>query len=123
MRPLVGTWPATQACALTGNSNGDPLVRRPVLNPLSYTSQGYFCNFLNKIFQTFTDVERIVQCIVICASSRLRHYQLIANLISSIVPLPQYYLEANVMIFFCSYLTIYFYKNYFLKTTINILSH
>ena len=39
-RPLLGTWPATQACALTGNQTGDPLVHRPVLNPLSYSSQG-----------------------------------------------------------------------------------
>ena len=28
------------ACALTGNQTSQPLVRRPVLNPLSYTSQG-----------------------------------------------------------------------------------
>ena len=34
------TWPATQACALTGNQTGDPLVRRPALSPLSHTSQG-----------------------------------------------------------------------------------
>ena len=40
MFPLLGTWPATQACALTGNWTGDPLVRRPALNPLSHTSQG-----------------------------------------------------------------------------------
>ena len=46
MRPLLGTWPATQACALTGNRSGDPLVWtsnplvcRPALNPLSHTSQ------------------------------------------------------------------------------------
>ena len=38
--PFLGTWPATQACALTGNSTGDPLVCRLVLKPLSYTSQG-----------------------------------------------------------------------------------
>ena len=37
--PLLGTWLATQACALTGNQTNDPLVRRPVLNPLSHTSQ------------------------------------------------------------------------------------
>ena len=36
------TPPGTQAHALTGNQTGDPLVRRPVLNPLSYTSQGFF---------------------------------------------------------------------------------
>ena len=39
-RPLLGTWPETQACALTGNWTGDPLVHRPALNPLSHTSQG-----------------------------------------------------------------------------------
>ena len=38
--PLQGTLPATQACALTGNRSSDPLVGRPVLNPLSHTSQG-----------------------------------------------------------------------------------
>ena len=38
--PLLGTWPAAQACALTGDRTGDPLVHRPVLNPLSHTSQG-----------------------------------------------------------------------------------
>ena len=35
--PLLGTCPATQACAL--NHTGDPLVYRPALNPLSHTSQ------------------------------------------------------------------------------------
>ena len=40
VHPLLGTWPATQACALTGNQTGDPLVHRLALNPLSYTSQG-----------------------------------------------------------------------------------
>ena len=37
--PLLGTWPATQACALTGNWT-NALVSRPVLNPLIYTIQG-----------------------------------------------------------------------------------
>ena len=44
--PLVylalGTWPATQACVLTGNRTDNPLVHRPALNPLSHTSQGWF---------------------------------------------------------------------------------
>ena len=40
MCPLLGTWPTTQACALTGNQTSDPLVCRPALNPLSHTSQG-----------------------------------------------------------------------------------
>ena len=37
----LGTWPATQACALTGNrTSNNALVYRPALNSLSYTSQG-----------------------------------------------------------------------------------
>ena len=36
----TGTWPATQAWALTGNRTGDLLVHRPALNPLSHTSRG-----------------------------------------------------------------------------------
>ena len=31
-RPLLGTWPTTQACALTGNRTSDPLVLRLALN-------------------------------------------------------------------------------------------
>ena len=38
--PPLGTWPATHACALTGNQTKDPLVCRVALNPLSHTSQG-----------------------------------------------------------------------------------
>ena len=37
--PLLGAWPATQACALPGNQTSDLLFCRPVLNPLHYTSQ------------------------------------------------------------------------------------
>ena len=40
VRPLLGTWPSTQACALTGNQTGELLVLRAALSPLSYTSQG-----------------------------------------------------------------------------------
>ena len=49
-RPLVGTWPATQACALTGNITGNPLVCRPAFSPLSHTSQGCSFLFLKNIF-------------------------------------------------------------------------
>ena len=38
--PALGTRPATQTCALTGNWTCDSPVRRPALNPLSDTSQG-----------------------------------------------------------------------------------
>ena len=41
----VGTWSATQACALTGNRTGNPLVFRRALNPLSHTSQAGFLSF------------------------------------------------------------------------------
>ena len=45
-RPLLGTWPATQACALTRNRTSNPWVSRLALHPLSHTSQGLF--FLSK---------------------------------------------------------------------------
>ena len=48
-RPQPGTWPATQACAMTGNRTGEPLVHRLVLNPLSHTSQDRTFFFLLKI--------------------------------------------------------------------------
>ena len=38
--PHLGTWPATQACALTGKRTCDLPVHRLVLNPLSHTSEG-----------------------------------------------------------------------------------
>ena len=37
--PVPGAFPATQACALTGNRTCDPLASRLGLNPLSHTSQ------------------------------------------------------------------------------------
>ena len=40
MRPLLGNWPTTQSCALTGNPINNPLVHRLVLSLLSHTSQG-----------------------------------------------------------------------------------
>ena len=48
--PILRTWPATQARALAGNQTGDALVRRPALNPLSYTSQGCSVLFLFEPF-------------------------------------------------------------------------
>ena len=45
--PLLGTWSATQACALTGNRTGDPLICRLLLSPLSHTSQGLFHSLEN----------------------------------------------------------------------------
>ena len=37
VRPLLGTWHATQACAVTGNQTSNHLVRRPAFSPLSFT--------------------------------------------------------------------------------------
>ena len=45
--PLLGIWPATQACALTGNWTSNPLVRRPVLNPQSHNNQGLIRHLLD----------------------------------------------------------------------------
>ena len=42
--PRLGTWPVTQAGALTGIRTGDPLVHRLALNPLSHTSWGSLSN-------------------------------------------------------------------------------
>ena len=46
--PLLGTWPATQACALTGNQTSNPLVCGSTLNPLTNTSQGLESYCLNR---------------------------------------------------------------------------
>ena len=43
--PPLGSWPAAQACALTGNRTSDPVVHRLVLNPLSLTGQGSCASF------------------------------------------------------------------------------
>ena len=36
--PLLGTWPATQACAPTGNTTSDSFVPSAALSPLSHLS-------------------------------------------------------------------------------------
>ena len=54
MRPLLGTLPTTQACALTGNRTSDPLVYRLALSPLSHTSQGMEIIFRKQLGQCKT---------------------------------------------------------------------
>ena len=54
IHPLLGTWPTTQDCALTGNQTGDPLVLRPALNPLSHTSQDPPCSYFKPAVQKFS---------------------------------------------------------------------
>ena len=43
---LLGTWPTTQTCALTGNQTGDPLFSQAGPQSLSHVSQGRFYSFL-----------------------------------------------------------------------------
>ena len=47
MRPLLGTWPTTQACALTGSGTGNrqPFGLQVGTQTLSYTSQGTSLHF------------------------------------------------------------------------------
>ena len=40
MHPVLGTWPTTQACALTGNRTSNPLVWSLALSPVHHTRQG-----------------------------------------------------------------------------------
>ena len=46
--PPLGPWPASQACALIGDRTGNPLIHRPTLYPLSYTSQGMSSLYLKE---------------------------------------------------------------------------
>ena len=54
--PQLGTWPATQACALAGNQTGNFSVHSLALNLLSHTSQVvvlfiyiFMCMFFNHL--------------------------------------------------------------------------
>ena len=49
-RPPQGTWPTTQARALTGNRTREPSVHRRVLDPLSHTNPSSNYYFKNVIF-------------------------------------------------------------------------
>ena len=71
----LGAWPATQACALTGNWTSDLLVHRVVLSPLSHTSQGINSFSYNSLFSLFpylpTPVLRLsLRFLILSVSSR-----------------------------------------------------
>ena len=53
--PLLGTWPITQACALTGNQTSDPFFLRLALNPLS---PGQFLLLLLLLLSSIKDTTR-----------------------------------------------------------------
>ena len=53
--PLLGTWPTTQTCALTGNQTSNTLVRRLLLNPEAHRPGRelflfYYFSFLLPLF-------------------------------------------------------------------------
>ena len=62
--PQLGTWPATQACILTGNRTSGPLVHRQVLNPLSHTSQD-----IGKIFSHVSRLQSLKPIVPFCLRS------------------------------------------------------
>ena len=69
--PQPGTWPEIQAGALSGNRTSNPLAHRPVLNPLSHTSQGpctniYLNNLFPNFFGTYLVVELLDYMIILC---------------------------------------------------------
>ena len=57
MNPQLGVWPATQACALTGDQIGDLLVCRQMLSPLSHTSTEPHQPGLNSTFKKLGSIK------------------------------------------------------------------
>ena len=71
--PLLGTWTATQACALIGNPTSNALVRRPALNPLSYTSQGLNHSISFHMFYSWRLGEGVQDTCFSCVFSSIFH--------------------------------------------------
>ena len=62
-RPQLGTWPSTQACALTGNQNNDLSVCRPALTPLSHTTRAKFIfSYMFKDFVVLSFISKLQKC-------------------------------------------------------------
>ena len=62
-RPLLGTWPTTQACALTRNHTSDPLVPRLALSPLRHTCSRAIFFLFNLIFSSFLLLAVLQMCL------------------------------------------------------------
>ena len=95
MHPLLGTWPTTQACVLTGNQTGSLLLHSRVLNPLSHSNQGHLGSFITTrvIFShqwqmTFSrEIMGVLQSSVL-ASVRPAFFGLLEGAPWSLCPLP-----------------------------------
>ena len=55
----LGTWSATQTCALTGSQRGKHSVHRRALSPVSHTSQGSLHVLSHLILYTVSEVHAI----------------------------------------------------------------
>ena len=79
--PLLGTWPATPACALTGNRTSNPLLCSEALNPLSHTSQGkketFETNGKSECVVDYIILNQYLYCDLITTLSRQRTHFLI----------------------------------------------
>ena len=65
--PLLGTWPATQACALTGNRTCDPLVRSPYSVHWATPARAKPILLTTKLYNCSTNM-----CFVLCYSKKIR---------------------------------------------------
>ena len=63
--PQPGTWPSTQARALTGNGTSNILVPRLVLSPLSHTYQDYLSFEFKEYFSILTLDSKVIISILL----------------------------------------------------------
>ena len=59
---LLGTWPATRACALTRSQTSDSAVHRPALSPLSHTSHGGDTFKFRQLPLTYPSFSSLLDC-------------------------------------------------------------
>ena len=107
--PQLGTSPATQACALTGNWTCDPLVCRWALNPLSHTSQGQNLFLLNDFLN---GICKLICCLLVSRNVfshyldifkpnlflKLSNYPLLALPSSASDPSPPFALSCHIVV-------------------------
>ena len=83
--PPLRTWPATQACVLSGNRTGHPLVRRPAFHPLSHTSQGqvHYLNHMQNYHSLREALSDLSSIQFIVYHSHVLHVMQLGQLIAS----------------------------------------